>query len=542
MSDQPAAPGGGRIFEPTPTVDMWQSKGASQTPLPASVAAHLQPPVREGDVGTFQGWPIVRLLGRGGMALVLHGYDRKLRRDVAIKLMHPDRLEDPQMAARFAREARLTAQVNHPHVITVYSVHDDSDPPFIVMEYLHGGTLQERLNNQPVSEEECIGIARDIARGLQAAHEVGLLHRDLKPSNIGFRRPGGHVVIMDFGLARTLCDTDSLTLHGSPVGTPAFMSPEQIQVQKLDHRTDLFSLGTVMYLMISGHLPFQGSSPAVLCHSIANSPIAPVRNHVPDISPGLEAIINRLLQKSPGQRFQTAAEVIEALDRLSQPMPRRGRKWLIAAATVAVLFGAIGAYRAARYFDWGGGSRTLPVTAPASDPAGPFTVRNPPPAGVDTDFPAPTTPLPEFRDARGVIWRSTNPQHAGLVSVDADGVVRLEKPAELADNWAMVEAALVGVPTARRYLLLDIVELSRGGDVSWAVKLTPPGGSDRDIELNYGQEAGQFAFLLPEQVGTAGSTVRIFIVGSNGAFVRFRNVRIADAIPDGYRELPVLPR
>jgi hypothetical protein len=183
------------------------------------------------------------------------------------------------------------------------------------------------------------------------------------------------------------------------------------------------------------------------------------------------------------------------------------------------LFATIGAYQAARFFD-------------------------PPPsrsAGVNTDSPVPTSPIPEFRDATGVVWRSTNQEHVGLVSVDANGVVRLEKSAELADNWAMVEGVLVGLPTTHRYLLLDIVELSAGSDVSWTAKLAPPDGSNRDIELNYGHEAGQFAFLVPEQTGTASSKVRIFIVGSDGAFVRFRDVRLADAIPDEYRELSVLP-
>lgn len=524
---------------------MRASDGVSQTPLPASVAAQLQPPQREGDVGTFHGWPIVRFLGRGGMALVLHGYDQKLRRDVAIKMVHPDQVADPQVAARFAREARLTAQINHPHVITVYSVHDESDPPFIVMEYLHGGTLQARLYDHPVSEEECIRIAREIAQGLQAAHEVGLLHRDLKPSNIGFRQPSGHVVIMDFGLARTLCDTDSLTLHGSPVGTPAYMSPEQIQVQKLDHRTDLFSLGVVMYRMVSGQLPFQGGSPHVLCHSISSSPHTPLRRYVPGVSPGLESIINRLLQKSPTQRFQTAAQLIEALDRLSQQAPPRRRRWLIAGVACALLLAAIGAYQAVHYFNPPGDSHTQAVAAPSNDSSGPPTARDRPShsaAGGQTDPPGNTPPVPEFRDASGVAWRSTNREHGGLVSVDADGVVRLEKPAELADNWAMVEGAPVDVPTGRRYLLLDIVELSAGSDVSWAVKLAPSDGGDADIELNYGRESGRFAFRLPEQAGAPGNAVRIFIVGPDGAFVRFRDVRMGDAIPEEFRELPVLSR
>lgn len=527
MSDQPATRPGGPVFDPTPTADMWQPQGSSQTPLPASIAEHLQPAEREGDVGTFQGWPIVRLLGRGGMAVVLHGYDKKLRRDVAIKMIHPDRLDDPQMAARFAREARLTAQVNHPHVITVYSVHDESDQAFIVMEYLHGGTLQERLQDRPVSEEECIRIARDIALGLQAAHEVGLLHRDLKPSNIGFRQPGGHVVIMDFGLARTLCDTDPLTIHGSPLGTPAFMSPEQIQVQKLDHRTDLFSLGTVMYRMLSGHHPFQGSSPAVLCHAIACSPATPLRQHVPDVSPELEAIVNRLLQKSPAQRFQTAAQLIEALDGLSQPAKPKQHHWLATAAILAVPLIAIGAYLAPRLVN------SQRETQPGS-------------VAVSADSPAETqvsvVPISEFRDANGVVWRSTNREHAGIVSVDADGVVRLEKPADQADRWTMVEGDLEGPSPIRRYLLLDVVELSAGGDVSWAAKIAPPEGSNRDVELNYGHEAGQFAFLLPEELREDGGSlrVRVFLVGPGGTFVRFRDVWTVNAVPEGFRELPVL--
>jgi|GEM_PF-4498882 len=475
------------------------------------------------------------------MAVVLHGYDPKLRRDVAIKMMQPDRLHDPRMAARFAREARLAAQINDPHVITVYSVYDESELPFIVMEYLHGGTLQERLGNHPVSEEECIRIARQIARGLQAAHEVGLLHRDLKPSNIGFRRPSGHVVIMDFGLARTLCDTETLTLHGSPVGTPAFMSPEQILVQKLDHRTDLFSLGTVMYRMISGHLPFQGTIPTVLCNSIATCPPTPLRNYAPDVSAGLESIINRLLQKSPDRRFETASQLIEALDRVSlNTPPRRRRRRVIAGMTFASVIAGIAAYQSARQFDWQGvSSSPLPATT-EDNQARPPAEPNPPSAKPATTPSEPKLTVPEFRDAAGVVWRSTNPGHAGLVSVDDDGAVRLEKPANLADDWAMVEASLVGTSATPRYLLLEIVELSVLGDVRWTAKLPPSDGSGRDVELNYGRQTGRYAFRLPEQAGTANTAVRIFIVGPDGAFVRFRDVHIADSVPEGYWELPIL--
>jgi serine/threonine protein kinase len=537
----------GPVFEPTPTLDMWQA-GDSRTPLPPTLVRHMKPPVREGDAGTYHGWPIVRLLGRGGMAVVLHGYDQKLRRDVAIKMIHPDRLNDPHMAARFAREARLTAQVNNPHVITVYSVHDDAECAFLVMEYLHGGTLQKCLREQPVSEQECIRIARDIARGLQAAHDVGLLHRDLKPSNIGFRQPGGHVVIMDFGLARTLCDTDPLTIHGSPMGTPAYMSPEQIQVQKLDHRTDLFSLGTVMYRMVTGQHPFQGSTPVLLCHSIANTPHTPLRHYVPNISPGLEAIIDRLLQKSPAHRFQTAAQVIEALDRLSQPPPSRSGGWAVAGLFILVLLGIVGAYQASRLGNRDGDSGTRPgviVAADSTQVSGGSSTPDDSPSrstAQNIDPPVPRPSIPEFLDGSGIIWRSTNQHHAGLVSVDADGVIRLQRQAGGPDNWAMVEAEFPEPPDDRGYLLLEIVELSGSADASWAAKLAPSDGSLRDVELNYGHSAGRFAIMLPQQAGTHGGSLRsrIFVVGSNGAFMRFRGVRIASAVPEGYRTLAPL--
>jgi hypothetical protein len=301
-----------------------------------------------------------------------------------------------------------------------------------------------------------------------------------------------------------------------------------------------------MYRMVSGQLPFPEGSPAVLCHSISSTPHTPLRRYVRGVSPGLESIINRLLQKIPAQRFQTAAQLMEALDRLSEQAPPRRRRWLFAGVACAFLFAAIGAYPAVHYFFPARDGRTPSVAVPPGDTSGTPTARDMPShstAGGQIDAPGKTPPVPEFRDATGVVWRSTNQEHAGLVSVDADGVVRVEKPAELADNWAMVEGALVDGTTGRptgRYLLLDIVDLSAGNDVSWAVKLAPPDGSYRDIELSYGREAGQFAIRLPEPMGTAGSTIRIFVVGPDGAFVRFRDVRVAEAIPEGFRELPVL--
>jgi hypothetical protein len=304
-----------------------------------------------------------------------------------------------------------------------------------------------------------------------------------------------------------------------------------------------------MYRMLTGQHPFQGSTPVVLCHAIATLPHTPLRQHVPEVSAGLEAVIDRLLQKNPAHRFQTAAQVIEALERLSQQASTRPARWRTKGAISLGLLAVIAVHQATQLADWGRDSTTQSNVAitrdsPQHPGTSPTTHHQPSdPTELNTASAVPTPSIPEVLDATGVVWRSLNREHAGLVSVDADGVIRLEKPAENADNWAMIEAELAALPENGGYLLLDVVELSGRGDVSWAAKLAPSEGSRRDIELNYGQSAGQFAFRLPQQMGTRSGAVRarIFIVGSDGASVRFRDVRIANAVPEGYRVLSVLP-
>jgi serine/threonine protein kinase len=523
MDNQDAAGKVGRMFDPETTVADAKLRLPGSMKVSAELLALLDPPRRQRDLGTFRGWPILSIVGSGGMATVFHGYDERLRRDVAIKIIRPDRLRDPEMIERFAREARLTAQVRHPNVVVVYSVHDDAMPPFLVMEFLHGGTLLERIRGGPLSEAETIRLAKDIAAGLQAAHDLGLLHRDLKPSNIGFREPNGQIALTDFGLARAICDTDPLTEHGTPLGTPSYMSPEQVQVQKLDVRSDLFSLGTVMYQMATGRLPFQGDSPVTMCHAIAHGPHRPARELRPELSARFSAMLDRLLQKDAQQRYRSANELIEVLEslaaaRTSLPEARRRTTFLVAAGVVAVIAGAvwIGATSpwnsAERPAPPGGGPQTAHATAGLEPRPSASTV---PPATVETP------------------WRSPPEGRKGIVRATPDGVVSLENPWPVYD-WVMVEARFDFQSGTDRFLQLEIVQVDGAPNAGWFAKLASPIGG-YDIELNGGQQTGKFALELPSDVGLEGGfqhTVRLFATGSAGSRVQFRGVKFA-ASPDG---------
>jgi len=529
-SDQPT---GKRPFEPVTTVadDRAYYSYSQSAKVSAELLRLLDAPRRDRDVGTFRGWPIVRIVGTGGMATVLQGYDERLRRDVAIKIVRPDRQSDPSIIDRFAREAHLTAQVRHPNVVVVYSVHDEANPPYLVMEFLSGGTLHDRLRDGPLPEAECIRLGREIAGGLQAAHNLGLLHRDLKPSNIGFREPYGQIVLTDFGLARAICDTDPITEHGSPVGTPSYMSPEQVQVQKLDVRSDLFSLGTVLYQMATGGLPFQGDAPVTTCHAIVHCPHQPARLVRPELSAGFSAVIDRLLQKNPEHRYRSANEVIQALDGLSAPSRRRSNLVVMIALVAALLGGGVWFWlnhRQPRFERRA--MTTAQVGAPSATSRDPGTTVPGPPKAHDAAPAEVVPPLP---------WRTPPGEgRKGLITAVGDDAYQLENPSPKLD-WVNMESNLDFRPGQDRFLLFEVLAVE-GEDAGWNAKLAPRPGESRDIELSGGSGPGRFAIELPADVAGSSQTslaVRLFTRGGAGARVQFRGVKFADSPPADYERL-----
>lgn len=275
----------------------------------------LLPSCSPGSIGRLGSYEVLSVIGRGGMGTVFRAHDPMLRRDVAIKVMSPG-AQSPLAARRFVREAQAAAAVKHEHVITIYAVCDDGDQtPYLVMELVEGESLQDRIERQGALEPgEILRIGAQIAEGLGAAHGRGLVHRDIKPANILLEAGTERVKITDFGLARAVDDAD-LSHVGQIAGTPQFMSPEQALGRPADHRSDLFSLGNVLYTMCTGLPAFSADSAMATLRGICDDlpPRASTRN--PAVPSWLNDLILGLLEKSPARRPQSAREVADLLAR-----------------------------------------------------------------------------------------------------------------------------------------------------------------------------------------------------------------------------------
>ena len=295
------------------------------------------------------------MLGRGGMGVVLKAFDPALSRNVAIKVLSASLASCGAARRRFLREARAAAAVVHEHVVSVFAVDETAGLPFLVMEYVPGRSLQDRLDKMgPLSLPEILRIGMQTAAGLAAAHAQGLVHRDVKPANILLENGVERVRLSDFGLARAAADA-AVTQSGLIAGTPHYMAPEQARGETTDHRADLFSLGSTLYAMCAGHPPFRAESPLAVLRRVSRRPSAPLREINPDVPDWLEAIVARLHAKEPAERYPSAAVVADLLGRclahvqqpLSVPLPtemlphavrRRTNavRWAWAAALLAI--------------------------------------------------------------------------------------------------------------------------------------------------------------------------------------------------------------
>jgi serine/threonine protein kinase/tetratricopeptide (TPR) repeat protein len=279
-------------------------------------------------------YTIVGLIGRGGMGAVYRATDPSLGRDIALKVLPPDVAADPDRLERFRREARTLAALNHPNIVTIHSVEQDGDTHFLTMELVSGRPLDAVIEGRPMPLERVQTIARAVTDALSAAHEKGIIHRDLKPANI-VQNDSGFTKVLDFGLAK-MRETPGVpgasmtrleTQVGTIVGTPAYMSPEQIAGQDIDQRSDIFSLGVVLYEMVTGVRPFTGRSTLEMASSVlhdAPAPASVLRSTLPE---ELATVIGRCLEKSAGSRFASMADVRKALDgagRASTPAPAAG--------------------------------------------------------------------------------------------------------------------------------------------------------------------------------------------------------------------------
>lgn len=329
----------------------------------------LDPSLNREALGRLGKYDLLGVLGRGGMGIVFRGYDEQLRRTVAVKVLNRQLAYNATARRRFIREARAAAGINHPNVVTIYAVEEHRDFPFLVMEYVGGGSLRDRIRRCGRLEWlEMLRLSREIAAGLAAAHGYGVIHRDVKPGNVLLEEGAVRVKISDFGLARAAVDSMELTSQAVTVGTPAYMSPEQVSGDEIDSRSDLFGMGCVMYAMVAGHSPFEGNHPLEMARKVAEYDPPPLATAFADTPPFLSEIVARLLEKNAEDRFQSAAEVADLLGRhlavlnvtptdkmgvvlQSQPPPKAKRSRLLlragaaAMVTLAILSAGVVAWR-----------------------------------------------------------------------------------------------------------------------------------------------------------------------------------------------------
>jgi hypothetical protein len=361
----------------------------------------LEPSAKPGALGRLGHYEVLEVLGRGGMGVVLRAFDDKLHRVVAVKALAPALAGNALARKRFVREARAAAAVTHENVIAIYAVEDQGPVPYLVMQCVVGKTLQEKLEATGALELRTIlRIGLQMAEGLAAAHRQGLIHRDIKPANILLENGVERVKITDFGLARAVDDA-SLTQSGYIAGTPQYMSPEQARGEALDHRSDLFSLGSVLYAMCSGHPPFRAENTMAVLKRVCEDEPRRLREANPDIPEWLEAIISRLHRKARADRFATAQEVAELLSRclaqlqsgtalstslagVGRPArtgsPRRRKLLRWGALVLALVVATGGMWWIAK--NWNGGRdeakndpTTPPTPAHPAPPTGPVTLK-----------------------------------------------------------------------------------------------------------------------------------------------------------------------
>ena len=326
-------------------------------------------------IGTqIENYLIQAQLGEGGMGIVYRALETHLDRTVAIKVLNTDLARDPSIVERFRSEARAQANLNHTNIATLYAFLVYQGNPVMVMEYVEGDTFQQLVDRRgPIPSQEAIPLFRQALLGISAAHRMGIVHRDIKPSNLMLNR-SGIVKVMDFGIAKAATSARNLTRTGMQLGTVFYMSPEQVKGERVDNRSDIYSLGVTLYELLTANVPFSSSSEFQVLNDHVNTPPPPPSKFYPYLPKGLESIILKSLEKNPDQRFQTTEEFGAALERpeaWESPTPRTGPS-----LHDTVLSGASS------------------FTAATPSPAPPNPIPPPAPAAPPPAALAPATPMP----------------------------------------------------------------------------------------------------------------------------------------------------